>query len=400
MALANHYRHIVVGSGGIGSAAAWWLADRSGGDVLVVEQFALGHEFGSSQDHSRIIRKAYNTVEYTTLVEANYATWREVERRADEQLVFTTGGLDLSPGPSGEGQIAAYADALAAVGIASKKVDAAEIRRRWPQWTLADDVVGLYQEDAGVLAIGKANAAHRALARAAGATFLENAPVRRLVDQGDRVEVHTDDAVYTADSVALAAGSWTVPLTETLGVSFPILLSQEQLTYFSSPHLEEFAPGRFPIWIWHGETDCYYGLPVYGAPGVKAGIDISGKVVTQETRTWEPDPAQRSHLTHWLSEHLPGALGPELYTKTCVYDLPPDRNFILDLLPGHPRVAMFVGAGHAAKFVSFAGRLLADLASDGGTEYPITAFSATRPALTDPDHPVDYLFSGDSGSAP
>ncbi|MFI5960256.1 N-methyl-L-tryptophan oxidase [Cryptosporangium sp. NPDC051539] len=394
MATATHYRHIVVGSGGIGSAAAYWLAERSHGDVLVLEQFALGHEFGSSQDHSRIIRYAYNAVEYTQLVEANYATWFDVERRSGQQLVFPTGGLDLSPGAFGEQQIQAYADALDAVGITSTAMDAGEIQRRWPQWTLADDVVGLYQADAGVLAIGRANATHRALAREAGATFRDDTPVRRLVDAGNRVEVHTDDQVFTADSIALAAGSWTVPLTETLGVSFPILLSQEQLTYFSSPHLAEFAPDRFPIWIWHGEDDCFYGLPVYGAPGVKAGIDISGTIVTQETRTWDPDPAQREHLTHWLAAHLPHAVGPELATKCCVYDLPPDRNFILDLLPGHPRVAMFVGAGHAAKFASFAGRLLADLTAEGGTEYPIEAFSATRPALTDPDHPVDYLFSG------
>jgi monomeric sarcosine oxidase len=394
MATTNRYRHIVVGSGGIGSAAAWWLAERSGGDVLVLEQYQLGHEFGSSQDHSRIIRLAYNTVEYTTLVEANYATWHDVERRSNEQLVFPTGGLDLSPGTFGEGQIAGYADALAAVGIESKHMDAAEIQHRWPQWKLADDVVGLYQADAGVLAISKANAVHVALAREAGATFLENTPVRRIVSLADGVEVHTDEGVFTADSIAMATGSWTAPLTADLGVPFPILLSQEQLTYYASPSLDQFSLDKFPIWIWHGEDDCFYGLPVYGAPGVKAGRDISGKVVTQETRNWDIDAGQRATLTSWLSEHLPTAVGPELYSKTCIYDLPPDRNFILDLLPGHPRIAVFVGAGHAAKFASFAGKMLADLAADGGTSYEIGAFSATRPALTDPDYPVDYLFSG------
>lgn len=396
MAPANHYKHIVVGSGGIGSAAAWWLAERSGGDVLVLEQFELGHEFGSSQDHSRIIRYAYNTVEYTQLVEANYATWHEVERRANQRLVFQTGGLDLSPGAFGERQIAGYADALSAVGIASEQLDAAEIRRRWPQWTLADDVVGLYQANAGVLAIAKANAVHVALAREAGATFLEHTPARRLVSEPDRVEVHTDRGVFTADSLALAAGSWTAPLAAQLGVDFPILLSQEQLTYFASPHLGDFTLEKFPIWIWHGEDDCYYGLPVFGAEGVKAGRDISGKVVTQQTRNWDIDADQRASLTAWMAGNLPTAVGPELYSKTCIYDLPPDRNFILDLLPGHPRIAVFCGAGHAAKFASFAGLILADLATDGGTKYPIESFSATRPALTDPNYPVDYLFSGEA----
>jgi monomeric sarcosine oxidase len=394
MPATNRYKHLVVGSGGIGSAAAWWLAERSGGDVLVLEQYQLGHEFGSSQDHSRIIRYAYNTIEYTSLVEANYATWHDVERRSGEQLIFKTGGIDLSPGAFGEQQVAGYASALAAVGIESTGLDAAEIMRRWPQWRLDDDVVGLYQADAGVLAIAKANAAHVALAKEAGATFGEHTPVRRLVSRRDGVEAHTDQGVFHADSVVLAAGSWTGPLAESLGVPFPILLSQEQLTYYASPQLEQFAPDRFPIWIWHGEEDCYYGLPVYGAAGVKAGRDISGKIVTQETRNWDIDPAQRASLTSWLGEHLPAAVGPELYSRTCLYDLPPDRNFILDLLPGHPRISVFVGAGHAAKFASFAGRILADLATDGGTEYPIESFSASRPALTDPDYPVDYLFTG------
>lgn len=394
MPTTNRYQHIVVGSGGIGSAAAWWLAERSGGDVLVLEQYQLGHEFGSSQDHSRIIRYAYNTTEYTSLVEANYATWHDVECRTNQQLVFKTGGLDLSPGAFGQQQVAGYADALAAVGISSTTLDAAEVQRRWPQWRLDPDVVALYQADAGVLAIAKANAAHVALARQAGATFLEHAPVRRLVSRPDGVEAHTDQGVFHADSLVMAAGSWTGPLAEDLGVSLPIRLSQEQLTYYASPHLEQFAPDRFPIWIWHGEADCYYGLPVFGAPAVKAGRDISGKVVTQETRNWEIDPAQRERLTGWLSEHLPLAVGPELYSKTCLYDLPPDRNFILDLLPGHPRISVFVGAGHAAKFASFVGRILADLATDGGTKYPIESFSATRPAVTDPDYPVDYLFTG------
>jgi sarcosine oxidase len=95
-----------------------------------------------------------------------------------------------------------------------------------------------------------------------------------------------------------------------------------------------------------------------------------------------------------MAEHLPDALGPELMTKTCVYDLTPDRNFLLDTLPGHNRIAVFVGAGHAAKFASLVGDVLADLARDGGTERPIEAFRFDRPAITDPDYPPDFNFAG------
>ena len=50
------YEVIVVGCGGIGSAAAYWLARRAGSDVLAIEQLALGHERGRPPGHSRLIR--------------------------------------------------------------------------------------------------------------------------------------------------------------------------------------------------------------------------------------------------------------------------------------------------------------------------------------------------------
>jgi sarcosine oxidase len=163
--------------------------------------------------------------------------------------------------------------------------------------------------------------------------------------------------------------------------------------YFATPYLREFALDRFPVWIFDGPEKTFYGFPVYGEAAVKAARDMSGTFVTQETRSREPDPARRVEVAEFPAEHLPSALGPELVSKTCVCDMPPDRNFILDRLPGHPRVSVFVGAGHAAKFASLIGRILVDLVSTGRAEYPISAFRADRPALTDPDYSSDFRFT-------
>jgi sarcosine oxidase len=64
--------------------------------------------------------------------------------------------------------------------------------------------------------------------------------------------------------------------------------------------------------------------------------------------------------------------------------MPPDRDFILDVVPGHPRIVLGIGAGHAAKFACLLGRILADIAIDGTTGYPIAPFAINRPALSDP----------------
>ena len=54
-----------------------------------------------------------------------------------------------------------------------------------------------------------------------------------------------------------------------LGLSWRITLSQEQVSYFATPNVRDFTPGRFPVWMWHGEPP-YYGFPAYGEAAVKA----------------------------------------------------------------------------------------------------------------------------------
>jgi len=397
--IAGRYVHVVLGCGGIGSAAAYWLSQRGPGPILALEQFALGHDKGASEDHSRIIRHAYHTTDYTSLTDAAYAAWRQIEEKTGLALVLTTGGLDVGIGTAGEVEIASYEAALRATGHSSEALNARELSARYPQWRVSEDTVALYQPESGILDFHKANAAHVALARAAGVVFAAGIPVTRITSFTDRVECTTPSGVVVAEHLTICAGSWTAPLLAGMGVELPISLTHEQVTYWSTPNLLAFAPDRFPIWIYHGPTKSYYGFPVYGEAAVKAGRDFSECFVTQESRTNEPNAEQRDDLTAFMAEHLPDGLGPELYTKTCIYDLPPDRNFVLDLVPGHPRVSAFVGAGHAAKFASLIGQILSELAIDGGSSYPIAPFRADRPALTDPDFPSDFRFASAAGRA-
>ena len=62
-----------------------------------------------------------------------------------------------------------------------------------------------------------------------------------------------------------------------------------------------------------------------------------------------------------MATYLPGAVGPPIYTKTCLYTLTPDRDFVVDRLPDMPGVAVALGAAHGFKFASVLGRVLAEL---------------------------------------
>ncbi|PZF80316.1 N-methyl-L-tryptophan oxidase [Jiangella anatolica] len=394
---------MVIGAGALGSAAAYRLAAAGHTDVLVLEQYELGHTRGASEDHSRIIRHTYHSTVYTALTPAAYTAWEEVEEETGLQLVFKVGGLDLAvTGTPGERELAAYEASLAPLagaGVTWERLDAAEIRSRWPQWRIDDDVVGLFQPDGGILDVRRATAAHIALARAHGVEFAPGTAVLGLSSSDTHVTVSTSRGSFTAGSVVLCAASWTPELLVSLGVDWPITLSQEQVSYFATPNLRDFAPDRFPMWMWHGDP-FFYGFPVYGEVAVKAARDLSGRFVTQQTRSELPDPAATEEVAAFLRQRLPGAAGPELVSKTCVYDLPPDREFVLDHVPGHPRIVAAIGAGHAAKFASLLGGILASLATTGVSEHPIEAFRADRPALTDPDFIPSFRLTGEPDVTP
>ncbi len=395
----TRYSHIVVGGGALGTAAAYWLAKSAAKNVLLLEQFELGNDRGASEDHSRIIRHSYHSADYTALTPAAYDTWRELEDETGLQLVVRTGGLDFATvGTPGIGELDNYRGSLRAHGIPWEDLTASEVRKRYPQWSIDDDVVAMYQEDTGLLDVRRACAAHVARARAMGVSFRPHTTVTALRSSPDQVTVTAGEDQFTAEHVIVCVASWLQRLAPSLDLGWPLTLSEEQVTFFATPNVREFMPDRFPVWIWHGD-DILYGFPIYGEVAVKLARDMRGAFTTLDARSYATDPAEEQLLQRFLQRRLPAAVGPVLGSRTCVYDMPPDRDFILDLVPGHPRIALGIGAGHAAKFASLIGRILAELTTEGATGYPIAPFRIDRPALTDPSFTPTFRLHGETAAA-
>jgi sarcosine oxidase len=381
----QQYRVIVVGCGAIGAATAYWLSRRLGaGAVLALEQYELGHGRGASEDHSRVIRNAYTRADYTALTPAAYQSWNVAERETGLRLVYRTGGLIIAaPGRTGADCVQQTAAAMDAAGLPYELLGGTEVRERWPQWRLDDRHTAVFDPETGILDIRRATAAHIALARARGAVFRPNAPVSAIAESAHGVTVTAAGESHTSDRVVLAGGAWNPVLVDMLGGYLPITLTQEQVTYFATPHVREFTPERFTVFGLIAEDDLlYYGIPVYGEVAVKAALDCAGPVVTPQTKTDDPDPGRVAQVRAFLERYLPDAVGPELYSRVCCYDFPPDRDFIVDYVPGSQRVLICAGAGHAGKFAALLGRILTELAVDGTSRFPVGAFRADRPAIT------------------
>jgi sarcosine oxidase len=387
--MKTDFEYVVLGLGGFGSAAAYWLARRVGTEVLGLEQFELGHVRGESQDHSRIIRLSYHTPGYVELAKFAYRAWAELERDSGEEVVLRTGGLDVGPRESAI-PLSSYSDSMDAAGVKYERLEAGEIMRRWPQWRLGDDMHGLFQEQSGIAMAARANAAHVRMAREHGATLRERTPVEGIRSNGAEVEVRTADGTYRCRRLVVTAGAWSNRALASLGIELPLRVTKEQVTYFASPRLDEFRPDRFPVWIWMDDP-CFYGFPAFGEAGPKAGQDAGGRETTGETRTFDPDVEALDRVVRFLERHLPGALGPIIYTKTCLYTLTPDRDFVLDVLPEHPQVAVAIGGGHGFKFASLIGQILSELSIDSRSPSDLTPFRIDRPILQLKDPPRNYM---------
>lgn len=167
-------RVAIIGAGGVGSAAARYLA-REGHEVLLVEQFEIDHDRGSSFGDSRVTRYTYSDPLYTSMMFEAYRLWEVLQAEADELLQTRCGMLAF--GPPGHPEIAGMERSLATSGVPYERLDAAAVARRWPQFRLEPGEIGLWQADGGFLRASRCVRANVRLAQAHGARVLTRTAV-------------------------------------------------------------------------------------------------------------------------------------------------------------------------------------------------------------------------------
>ena len=371
-----HYDVIVVGVGGMGSAAAYHLAAR-GLRVLALERFALGHERGSSHGLTRIIRLAYfEHPSYVPLLRRAFELWRELQARASEPLLHITGALDV--GWEGSDVFEGSRRSCMEHELPHEVLTGRSLNARVPAWRLSDRAAAVLQPDGGFLRPERCIQAHVAGALAAGATIRAGERVVEWDAGGGRVRVRTDRAIYEAGQLVLTAGAWMGSVAPSLA---SLLVPERQvLGWFEVSHPALFTPQRFPVFVLDAEEGRFYGFPEDTAPGLKIGkYHHLGERVDPETMSRECGLADETALRSAVARYLPQANGSLLRSTACMFTNTPDEHFILDRNPGAPEVLLVSPcSGHGFKFCTVIGEIVADLVKGGETRHNVELFRLDR----------------------
>lgn len=367
---------IVIGVGGMGSAALWHLA-RRGQRVLGLERFDLGHAMGSSHGFNRIIRLAYfEHPAYVPWLRRAYMLWRETETLAGEQLLYITGGIDagLEDGRIVQGSL----EACRMHDLPHEAMGAGEVNARFPGYRLPAHYAAIYQPDGGFVASERAIMAHAGLAIANGAEIRAREAVVAIEPGDGRVTVVTERGRYEAGRVVVSPGAWIADLAP--GLAGKAVPERQVLGWFQPLKPELFTPQAFPVSNILTEFGHYYQFPAWGLPGFKIGLyNHLREHGHPDQLSREPTEADEAVLRRAVRELFPDADGPALRLAACLFSNTPDEHFVIDTLPDHPEIVVASPcSGHGFKFASAVGEALADLATGGETRLDRSLFAYAR----------------------
>lgn len=371
------YDVIVIGLGGMGSAAAYHLAAR-GQRVLGLEKFTPAHDKGSSHGGSRIIRQSYfEDPAYVPLLLRAYELWDELARDSGRDVYRMTGGLFI--GPPDCLTVAGSLRASRQWDLPHDLLDEDEIRQRFPNFTPQPGDVALFEAKAGFARPELTVQAHLDLAEKAGAALRFGEEVIEWSETARGVTVRTAAGTYTAGQVVICPGAWAPQLLADFGIPITV---ERQVLYWLDPvgGVEPFVD--HPIFIDEDAAGMQiYGFPAIDGPrgGVKVAFFRKGIECTPDTIDRTVHDREICEMRDRAAQLLPALDGPCIHSATCMYTNTPDQHFVIARHPDTENVTVACGfSGHGFKFVPVVGEILADLATTGATTHPISLFDPRR----------------------
>jgi glycine/D-amino acid oxidase-like deaminating enzyme len=352
---------VVVGGGIAGAAAAYELARRGAGRIVLLEQESLAGTHASGRNAALLLQNVddESNVRLGMAGQAFYAAPPD-DLGLAEPLYHAVGSLLLASGPTGRKRAERGTVRVRALGLDVTLLSPAEAAARVPILDPTRFTAAAWCPTDGVIDIHGALQALLAAARRLGATILEATRATRLETERDRVvAVHAGAERIATGLVVLAAGAWAGPLGASVGAPLPLRPTRRHLIVTTPwPAVDRHWP-----FVWDVDTPFYFRPESGGL--LLCPCDIEEAAGGDESVR----PARVAEAAAKAARLIPGAAHLDVaHAWAGIRTLTPDDRFVIGADPRVPGLFWLAGlGGHGMTAGPAAGRLAADLVTTGTT---------------------------------
>jgi sarcosine oxidase subunit beta len=271
--LKRHYDVVIIGGGGHGVAAAYYLArDHGITNVAVLEKGYLGG--GNTGRNTTIIRSNYLTPEGVQFYDASVRIWQQLSEELRLNLFYATRGhFTLAHTDAAMRTMRWRAEVNKHYGVESEVVDAADVKRACPPIDLScgghAPILGALYHAPG--AIARHDAVAWGYARGAceaGVEIHQQTQVTGIDVEGGRVRaVRTNRGTIETRKVLSAVAGFTPRVTAMVGLRTPITVHPLQAMVS-----EPMKPWLDPILV-SGSLHVYVSQSARGELVMGASLD-------------------------------------------------------------------------------------------------------------------------------
>ncbi len=373
-------RVVIVGAGIVGLSTAYALLAQGLKNVIVLEQEAVDHRRAASHGVSRLLRFEYGAqLFYSEMVCRSLDRWHTLEHITKRTLYTPTGLLVL--GNERDNFAQPSYQAMQELHMPTERLSRQDCQQRFPQFSTQGNDIFTYNAEGGVLHASACVQTLKDLIIDLGGTIYESCRVTAINhDNLSRpIRIHTSTGeTFLADQIVLATGAWVHRLLADLRL--PVQLTRQYLLYFAGLP-STFENNAFPAFI----TADLYGFPRHKSPGrqgysyFKAASHAFGSSIDPDDILPTEEQAL-ARITKSLQDLLPALHQAELVrVDSCMYDVTPDEDFILDHVPYDPRITFATGlSGHGFKFGLLLGEMLGSMVCGVSSPVSLERFQLAR----------------------
>ena len=358
---------VIIGSGIIGAAIAYYLTRKGISDVLVLEQGEIGSQGATSACLGGL------RTQFSTAVNIRFSLIsRKVYQRFKEEFGVDPGFkphgyLFLATTPKQWMIFKSTSRLMKGLNLPVESLSPQEVSRRWPFIRVDNLSGGSYTEEDGFYSPIDILQAYVKKSRQGGAVFMEKVKVTGFsIKNNNAVGIQTIDGHnIKASNVVNAAGPWAGRVASMAGLNLPINPLKRHLFFTDTFHE---LPDIFPMVIdvdsgWYMKREGR-GLILGGPTGSKSfsqHVDFDAEEWTAEKSIQRVPALERAKIIRGWVGH---------------YEMTPDHHAVIGSFPELRNFICAAGfSGHGFQHAPATGMIVAELIANGKPEtediYPL-----------------------------